>query len=80
MSKTKETVNETEVIGAIEVKASNKGIENLKRKKSEYTTLTSFKNAVQGVIELDLISDESKQTLIAIQDESVQRFISKKLL
>lgn len=80
MSKTEKTVRELEAIPDIKVKASSKGIENLKRKKSEYTTLTSFKNAVQGVIELDLISDESKQALLAIQDESVQRFISKKLL
>lgn len=50
------------------------------RKKSEFTTLQSFKNAVVGIIELDLVSDESKQLLLAIQDESVQLFINKKLM
>lgn len=74
MSKQTESPKET-----IEVKASNEGVVKLNRKKSEYTTLQSFKNAVNAVIELDLVCDESKQLLIAIQDESVQRFISKKL-
>lgn len=74
MSKQTESTKE-----AIEVKANSKGIVKLNRKKSEFITLQSFKKAVNGIIELDLVSDESKQLLIAIQDESVQRFISKKL-
>lgn len=74
MSKQTDTAKE-----AIEAKASSKGIVKLNRKKSEYTTLQSFKNAVNAVIELDLVCDESKQLLLAIQDESVQLFISKKL-
>lgn len=50
------------------------------RKKSEFTTLKSFKRAVEGIIELDLVCKESKQLLLAIQDESVQLFVNKKLM
>lgn len=47
------------------------------RKASVHGTITSFKGVVEKLIELELISDESKQQLLAIKDEAVLKYIEK---
>lgn len=47
------------------------------RKASVHGTITSFKGVVEKLIESELISDESKQQLLAIKDEAVLRYIEK---
>lgn len=51
--------------------------ETTKRKVSVHGTIQSFKGVVDKVIELELISDESKQQLLAIKDEAVLRYVEK---
>lgn len=60
-----------------ELQEAGKTAEVVKRNASVHTTIKSFKNAIEKVTLLDLVSDESKQKLREIKDEAVNNYINQ---